>query len=507
VEIYKSEVASFTKNRVVFRSRSNLLKHMIRPYRNFNIHLPLASQQTLVCSMAETALERLQRSSIGLSKEILHCLPKLEIGEVIQNSSKAAFLTSFLLELSKRKLKAVIWTKNIEYELNVVEHLLRKMKLPYLRMEGKTSTSKRTTMITNFMNNPTYLFFIATLRTGSDSITLIASYINIFWSADWNPNASMQAQSRLVRIGQTHSVSSIHLIADTDAEKDCWNYVRLKKRLNDVVLEAITDPTVCAERFTVLSSRVERINDSQVQLWLKLQIYDQVTLVLDGGNDYSLRSTVAKLTHTGSSKLITVTIKILSMVQGSKDFKVHIIQLGYDEQIIEFKVDFSGGGGCIPSQSLQIEDFNVTELECELFVKEVPKSLPNLDHSTVEVQEQKDLEALIDEIEKNLESPVPDIDIKFFHRISDSALEEISNVIAEGQVKKNAASSESDHPFFKVLPCSTNTDLVSRFDFQLTEHPLWLPLNGLYWTMQAIKEISFRAFLASRRLYLPQAFT
>jgi hypothetical protein len=364
---------------------------------------------------------------------------------VINNSSKAAFIVPILLELQKRNQKAVIWTKNIKYELNVVEHILKKLYFSYMRMEGKTSTAKRAAMIANFMNNPKYLFFIATMRTGSDSITLTASYINIFWGIDWNPSVSLQAQSRLVRIGQQHSVSSIILIADTEVENECWKYTKLKQELNNIALEAITDCTTCKQALQIKLVNMEKIKENTVELQLQIHIYDNITFILDGEN-CKIKWINVNIDSVEATS-VKLKIQIQSLVQGYKYFKIHLIQLGYEE-LIEFKVEFFGGGNVITDDKIVIGDF-ITEIE------HIDSPLYIIDNKTVEISKMEissmvDINKLLDEIQINLDSPVPDMEINYVADLCDKSLmQEISDVMLHA-VKNTHTWKEDIHPFYKI---------------------------------------------------------
>lgn len=323
---------------------------------------------------------------------------KINVAQVVYASTKAAFMIPMFRELYKRKLKAVIWVNTIEYELNILEYILRWLMYGYLRLDGSTPPEKRAAIIHNFTENPNYLFFIATMRTGSDSINLTASHLNIFWSTDWNPSVNAQATSRLVRIGQPKSVSSLILVATTDEEMERWKHVQQKAKLNEYALKAITDPTIARDCFEIIEQKICQTKELQFYVETTLNIYNTVVFLLDGG--YGPHNEI-NIFHISRCMYQCPIYCQQYQVCGRFCVKLHILQLGY-EQVVPFELQF-GENDKTSLSGLNIELSNLTTAVLNPAISKLNNPIEvNNTPLKLSVIQDKDMSLLVDEITRDV---------------------------------------------------------------------------------------------------------
>jgi len=99
---------------------------------------------------------------------------------------------------------------------------------------GPTPERVRHTIIEDFQAGRRRLLF-AQQRTGGIGITLTAAKTCLYYTRSWSLEEYLQSQDRLHRIGQTGTVSVLHLIAKGTIDEDIAKALRGKQRLADAL--------------------------------------------------------------------------------------------------------------------------------------------------------------------------------------------------------------------------------------------------------------------------------
>ena len=99
----------------------------------------------------------------------------------------------------------VVIVSNFTSALSVIESsILRKKKLPFVRLDGTVELSARQPMVDSFNNGSvSHSFaFLLSSKAGGCGLNLIGANRLIMVDADWNPATDQQAMARVYRQGQ-----------------------------------------------------------------------------------------------------------------------------------------------------------------------------------------------------------------------------------------------------------------------------------------------------------------
>jgi non-specific serine/threonine protein kinase len=130
---------------------------------------------------------------------------------------KFEVLIETLETLQAENHKALIFSQFVE-TLKLVKHELDVRQIKYVYLDGKTT--HRQAHVDVFQNDPSYPFFLISLRAGGVGLNLTAADYVIHLDPWWNPAVEMQASDRAHRIGQDKPVFIYKIITrDTVEEK------------------------------------------------------------------------------------------------------------------------------------------------------------------------------------------------------------------------------------------------------------------------------------------------
>ncbi len=147
---------------------------------------------------------------------------------------KMEILFETLETLQAENHKALIFSQFVEM-LKLVRHEMDQRNIQYVYLDGQTSN--RQAKVDLFQNDPTYPFFLISLKAGGVGLNLTAADYVIHLDPWWNPAVEMQASDRVHRIGQDKPVFVYKIIArDTVEEK----IVQLQERKRELVKTLIT---------------------------------------------------------------------------------------------------------------------------------------------------------------------------------------------------------------------------------------------------------------------------
>ncbi len=90
---------------------------------------------------------------------------------------------------------------------DVIDELMEKLKsYNPVKLDGRDSIEKRDLSVEKFQNDKDTRLFIGQIKASGTGLTLTASRFCIFVEADWSYTSTIQALSRIDRIGQTRNV-------------------------------------------------------------------------------------------------------------------------------------------------------------------------------------------------------------------------------------------------------------------------------------------------------------
>jgi non-specific serine/threonine protein kinase len=130
---------------------------------------------------------------------------------------KFELLLETLETLQAENHKALIFSQFVE-TLKLVRKELEDRQLRYVYLDGQTPN--RQSRVDLFQNDPTYRFFLISLKAGGVGLNLTAADYVIHLDPWWNPAVEIQASDRAHRIGQDKPVFVYKIITrDTVEEK------------------------------------------------------------------------------------------------------------------------------------------------------------------------------------------------------------------------------------------------------------------------------------------------
>lgn len=117
-----------------------------------------------------------------------------------------------------------------------IEAELKKAKIKYFVLEGKTKAIERINLVDEFNENDEIKVFLISLKAGGTGLNLIGADIVLHLDPWWNIAAENQATDRAHRIGQKQSVQVIKLVCENSIEQKVIELQEIKKDLSEKVI-------------------------------------------------------------------------------------------------------------------------------------------------------------------------------------------------------------------------------------------------------------------------------
>ena len=118
--------------------------------------------------------------------------------------------------MSEEDRKIVLFTEWTTM-LNLIEPLLEKRKLSFVRLDGSVPQKKRQGLIHQFQKDPECRLFITT-NAGATGLNLQAANTVINVDLPWNPAILEQRIGRIYRLGQKKKVQVFNLVSKYSIE-------------------------------------------------------------------------------------------------------------------------------------------------------------------------------------------------------------------------------------------------------------------------------------------------
>ena len=129
--------------------------------------------------------------------------------------AKAAGVKEYIHYLIENKCKFLIFAHHISM-LNAIEEEVKKLKVDYIRIDGKVKLEKRQEYVQKYQNDETCLVAILSITACYTGITLTAASTVVFSELHMTPAVMIQAEDRAHRIGQEHECVNIHYLYGPD---------------------------------------------------------------------------------------------------------------------------------------------------------------------------------------------------------------------------------------------------------------------------------------------------
>ena len=173
-------------------------------------------------------------------------------------SSKLEALDELLGTLFDEQGRKVLIFSEWTTMLDLIEPLLKKRKVHYVRLDGSVPQKKRQQLVREFQSNDDCRLFITT-AAGSTGLNLRAANTVINVDLPWNPAVLEQRVARAHRMGQKNPVHVFVLVTEGTIEEGLLRTLAAKHKLALAALDAESDvDTVDFEsRMDELKNRLE----------------------------------------------------------------------------------------------------------------------------------------------------------------------------------------------------------------------------------------------------------
>ncbi|KAF9965877.1 hypothetical protein BGZ73_001241, partial [Actinomortierella ambigua] len=178
--------------------------------------------------MTDFELDRLCKQYKSVNKFALK-------GEAWMEAGKVKVLQELLPKKINEEGSKVLIFSQFTMVLDILEPVLKTMKIQYLRMDGQTKVEERQPLIDAFNETDKYPVFLLSTKAGGFGINLTSANIVIMYDLDFNPHNDKQAEDRAHRVGQTREVQVIKLIAKNTIEEQILELANLKLKLDQHV--------------------------------------------------------------------------------------------------------------------------------------------------------------------------------------------------------------------------------------------------------------------------------
>jgi superfamily II DNA/RNA helicase len=155
-------------------------------------------------------------------------------------STKLERLDELLAQLAAEGDRKIVLFSEWTTMLDLVEPLLRKRKLGFVRLEGSVPQKQRAELVARFQSDPRTRVFLST-NAGSTGLNLQAANTIINVELPWNPAVLEQRIARAHRMGQARQVSVFLLVTEDTLEENLLATLTAKRDLALAALDAESD--------------------------------------------------------------------------------------------------------------------------------------------------------------------------------------------------------------------------------------------------------------------------
>jgi SWI/SNF-related matrix-associated actin-dependent regulator 1 of chromatin subfamily A len=224
------DLRNFTKNIILRRMKTeveDLPDKIIRP-----IYLPLVSTvmyEKYVREYKEWLIEMEKKGEEPPIWEHLTQLIKIRQMLSLDKISTTIELARDFIEEGKKVVIFTCFTETLDY-------IMERLGAEAVRLDGGMNLRDRDRSVEAFQNNPKIKAFCGNIVAGGVGITLTAGEVVIFNDLDWVPTNHVQAEDRLLRIGQKNNVNVFYPIFDETLDVVMFNTLTEKKAVINKVM-------------------------------------------------------------------------------------------------------------------------------------------------------------------------------------------------------------------------------------------------------------------------------
>lgn len=144
-----------------------------------------------------------------------------------------------LITLFKTTDEKIVIVSNYTSTLDLLQTLLSSRGLSFLRLDGKTPSSRRQELVDKFnrTDNKAAFAFLLSAKSGGAGINLIGASRLVLFDLDWNPATDAQAMARIHRDGQKKQVKIYRMLTTGCFDEKIYQRQLTKTGLADSVMD------------------------------------------------------------------------------------------------------------------------------------------------------------------------------------------------------------------------------------------------------------------------------
>jgi hypothetical protein len=221
-------------------------------------------------------------------------------------SNKLERLGELLDAIAAERDRKVVLFSEWTTMLDMIEPLLKKRKLGFVRLDGSVPQKKRQELVTRFQSDPSTRFFITT-NAGSTGLNLQAANTVINVDLPWNPAVLEQRIARAHRMGQTKPVCVFVLVTEQTIEESLLATLATKRDLAMAALDPDSNVTEVDLR--------KQSDDIKERLEILLGAKPEAPTDMTMTHDASLAAANDRLSQAGAA-LLRAAFDVLGEVAG-----------------------------------------------------------------------------------------------------------------------------------------------------------------------------------------------
>jgi len=145
-------------------------------------------------------------------------------------STKLERLAELLEDLNAEKDRKIVLFSEWTTMLGLIEPILKKLQMDFVRLDGSVPQKKRAQLIHTFQNDPNCKLFITT-NAGSTGLNLQTANTVINVDLPWNPAVLEQRIARAHRMGQKNPVQVYIMVTENTIEEGMLGTLAAKKEV------------------------------------------------------------------------------------------------------------------------------------------------------------------------------------------------------------------------------------------------------------------------------------
>jgi len=232
------ELHALLKERVMIRrEKANVLDQLPSKQKTI-VFLDVKSTKELKDSMKEAKELRAQfiedvdnglNSTNALRGSSTKCY--METGK-----SKVDSVCQYILEVAESGEKFLVFCHHKVVMDKLEDFVKKKVKVGYMRIDGKTSSQDKNNNVKTFQNQPQTRIALLSITAAGTGLTLTAASIVIFAELYWSPSHLLQCEDRVHRIGQKNFVNIYYLLGKSTLDDLIWPMVERKLEVTGTCL-------------------------------------------------------------------------------------------------------------------------------------------------------------------------------------------------------------------------------------------------------------------------------